>query len=332
MRHNVGSDLLTAGSIKRIVAVGEAMVELSPAGEDLYRLSFGGDTFNTIWHMSQLLGNQASTAFVTRVGSDALSNRFVAELTSDGLDAGVIGREVARHMGLYLIELTGTERSFQYWRNESAAKRLADQRDALEVSFDGADMLHVSGITLAVLSDDARENLYASIAKARDRGARVSFDPNVRPRLWSGPDEARRVVLRMLDLVDVALPSFDDEKALWGDDSPSRTLERYRASGVLEVVVKNGADPVVCGDATDEWVVSTPEVSDLRDTTGAGDAFNAGYLSARISGRSPLSAIRAGQAVSGQVLKHLGARAPKEVVRELGSRLFDHSADQMAVS
>lgn len=322
MRHSVGTAGPALGSVKRIVGVGEAMVELSPAGEGLYRLGFGGDTFNTVWHMSQLLGDGASTGFVTRVGSDALSSRFLEDLTSDGLDPVVVGRETTRHMGLYLIELTGTERSFQYWRNDSAARRLADQPEALNVSFEGADLIHVSGITLAILSEAARENLFASLSHARSRGARISFDPNVRPRLWSNLDEARGAVVRMLDLVDVALPSFDDDQALWGDDSPSRTLKRYRERGVIEVVVKNGADPVICGDTSDEWAVATPGVSGVRDTTGAGDAFNAGYLSARMSGQSLLAAVRAGQSVSGEVLKHSGAKAPKGLIRNLGFRLF----------
>ena len=315
-------EVRSSTSVKRIVGVGEAMVELSPAGEGLYRLGFAGDTFNTIWHISQLLGDKASTGFVTRVGSDVLSDRFLSELTADGLDPRLIGREATRHMGLYLIELTGTERSFQYWRNDSAAKLLAGSSEALDGSFENADLIHVSGITLAVLAEAARENLHAAISRARERGARISFDPNIRPRLWSSLDDARSAVLRMLELVDVALPSFDDEHALWGDDSPSRTLQRYRDRGVLEVVVKNGADPVVCGDRTDEWVVSTPAVSGVRDTTGAGDAFNAGYLSARMSGQAALAAVRAGQAMSGEVLKHLGARAPKDTVRTLGTRLF----------
>ena len=126
----------------------------------------------------------------------------------------------------------------------------------------------------------------------------------------------------MLEVVDIALPSFDDEKMLWGDDSATGTLRRYRDRGVPEVVVKNGADPVVFGDTTDDWAIPTPPVSGVRDTTGAGDAFNAGYLSARAVSQGLLAAVRAGQVVSAEVLKHPGARSPREIVRSLGETLF----------
>lgn len=306
----------------RVVGVGEAMVELSPAGDGLYRLGFAGDTFNTVWHMAQLLGRGASAGFVTRIGSDALSNRFLAELENGGLDTGVVGRDDAKHMGLYLIELAGTERSFQYWRNESAARSLADEPETLSAVFDGADLIHVSGITLAILTDEARSSLFDALVLARRRGATIGFDPNVRPRLWSGLDKAQSAILRMIELTDIALPSFDDEKMLWQDASPSDTLRRYRSHGVAEVVVKNGANAVTAGLGGDELIIATPAVDGVRDTTGAGDAFNAGYLSARCAGAAQADAVRAGQTVSAEVLKHPGARAPMHIAKELGERLF----------
>ena len=306
----------------RIVGIGEAMVELSPAGVGLYRLGFAGDTFNTVWHMAQLLGDRASVGFCTRIGTDALSNRFAGELAADGLDAQVVGRDEARHMGLYLIELTGTERSFQYWRGESAARTLVDQPGRIEDSLAGADLIHVSGITLAILAPPARERLLQSLVSARIAGARVSFDPNVRPRLWASFDAARTAILGMVGIADIVLPSFDDEHLLWGDASPADTVRRYRDHGVAETVVKNGSGPVVCAMPGEQYWLPTPPVSGIVDTTGAGDAFNAGYLAARCHGRGQSEAVAAGQAVSAEVLKSAGARASRNTIRALGSRLF----------
>ena len=95
-----------------MVAVGEAMVELAPVGEGNYRRGFAGDTFNTAWHMAQVLQWRARVGFATRVGSDPVSDVFVAELTADGLDVSAIGRDPVHAMGLYMIELNGVERSF----------------------------------------------------------------------------------------------------------------------------------------------------------------------------------------------------------------------------
>jgi 2-dehydro-3-deoxygluconokinase len=299
------------------VAVGEAMVELAPVDEGQYRRGFAGDTFNTAWHMAQALQGRARVGFVTRVGQDRISDAFVAELAADGLDVSVIGRDPGRTMGLYLIELNGVERSFHYWRDSSAARGLAIDRNALARSFAGAGLIHLSGITLAILPAADRENLFAALAEARTDGARESFDPNIRPRLWSSMDEVRQVIPLVLALTDIALPSFDDEVAVWGDATPEATIARFEAAGVAEVAVKDGAGPVAVYSDGAIKMLATPPAEGIRDTTGAGDGFNAGYLSARLLGQAPEMAVAAGQAFSAEVIQHFGARVPKGSVPSL---------------
>jgi 2-dehydro-3-deoxygluconokinase len=296
------------------VAVGEAMVELAPIGEGQYRRGFAGDTFNTAWHMAQALQGRARVGFATRVGQDRISDAFVTELAADGLDVSVIGRDPVRIMGLYLIELTGVERSFHYWRDTSAARGLASDPGMLAQAFAGAGLIHLSGITLAILPPAHRETLFAELARARSEGTRVSFDPNIRPRLWSSMDEVRQTLPQVLALTDIALPSFDDEAAVWGDATPEATIARLASVGVGEIAVKDGAGPVSVLSDGKIRTVPTPEVHGIRDTTGAGDGFNAGYLSARLLGQTPEMAVSAGQRFSGEVIRHFGARLPKALV------------------
>lgn len=299
------------------VAVGEAMVELAPVGDGLYRRGFAGDTFNTAWHMAQALQQRARVGFVSRVGTDRISDAFLSELVADGLDVSAIGRDARHGMGLYLIELNGVERSFHYWRDSSAARGLASDAAALTQAFAGAGLIHLSGITLAILSGADRERLFAALAQARTNGARVSFDPNIRPRLWASMDEVRQTIPKILALTDIALPSFDDETAVWGDASPMATVARLAKAGVAEVAVKDGAGPVLF--LSDGAVKSrqTGAVQDIRDTTGAGDGFNAGYLAARLMVQTPEQAVAAGQRFAAEVIRHPGARLPKTAVPPL---------------
>ncbi len=305
----------------KVVAIGEAMLELAPVGDGLYARSYAGDTFNTVWHMAQLLGDRAQVGYVTRIGQDKLSDAFVAETADDGLDASGISRDPDRTMGLYLITLDGVERSFHYWRSVSAARALANDRATLAKAVHDAGLIHLSGITLAILAPEAREVLLQVLTDARAAGAVISFDPNIRPRLWPSPDDARAAVKAMLALTDIALPSFDDEATLWGDATPDATAARYLAHGVTEVIVKNGPGAVIYQAGEKGGTVATPPVADIRDTTGAGDAFNAGYLSARLVGQTPARSILAGQILSAEVLRHAGARAPKVLVRGMASIL-----------
>lgn len=293
------------------------MIEMAVIGDDTYRRSFAGDTFNTVWHMSQLAKENGTVGFVTKVGQDSASNDFVSQLEGDGLDTSCIGYVPDRTMGLYVIELQNTERRFHYWRSHSAAKCLVDDPDWLIRAIGDAGLIHLSGITLAILSEKARGLLWDALAIARGNGARVSFDPNVRPKLWASPQETKSTLSRFFEITDIVLPSLDDETALWGDGAPQTTIERFNRAGVSEIVVKNGAGSVLASSGDDVVLIETASVSGIRDTSGAGDAFNAGYLAARLAGTDQAAAIGAAQRMSSEVIQHFGARIPKTHMPQL---------------
>ena len=301
----------------RIVAIGEVMVELAPVQSDVYQRGFAGDTFNTAWHIRQLLAEKAQVGYVTHLGQDALSDQLIAEMRADGLDTSGVKRDADRTMGLYVIALQNAERSFHYWRGQAAARRLADDPMWLAKSLKDASLVHLSGITVAILDAAGRDRLLAALVQARRDGAKVSFDPNIRPGLWTSSDEIRQTIPRFLDVTDIALPSFDDEAAHFGDATPAATIMRLATSGIREIVVKNGAGAVTARINAQELEVKTPSVTSVIDTSGAGDAFNAGYLAARLLGRDPEVSIAEGQAIAGQVIGCRGARIPKRQMAAL---------------
>ncbi|MBN2760081.1 MAG: sugar kinase, partial [Rhodobacteraceae bacterium] len=260
---------------------------------------------------------RAEVGFVTRVGQDSLSDAFVAEMAADGVSVQAVSRAPDRNMGLYLIALDGVERSFHYWRSQSAARMLADDPARLARDLAHADLIHLSGITVAILSPSARATMLAALSTARAQGARLSFDPNVRPALWRDMDEVRDALPAFFALADILLPSFDDETTVWGDATPNATLERLAAFGASEVVVKDGAGPVWFWHNSAPHRAETPAAPGIRDTTGAGDAFNAGYLLARALGHPPAMAVGYGQSLAALVLQFSGARATKSSIAAL---------------
>lgn len=306
----------------KVIAIGEAMVEMAPVGPGLYHRAFAGDSFNTIWHMAQLLRHKSVMAgLVTRLGQDRLSRDFLDEMQADGLDISGISIDPVRNIGLYLIELQGVERHFHYWRSASAARALADDPAILAKAVSGAALIHLSGITLAILTPTARQTLLRVLQVARTQGARIAFDPNIRPALWPSPDETRAAMQEMMAITDIALPSFDDESRLWGDTTPGTTIDRFQANGVREVVVKDGPHPVHAMADSAMLVQQTPKVENLLDTSGAGDAFNAGYLSARLMRYDAASAISVGQTLAAEVIKIMGARASKDQILQLAAKI-----------
>ncbi|MGY6632526.1 MAG: sugar kinase [Alkalilacustris sp.] len=295
-----------------ILSIGEAMVEVSPAeAPELWRLGIAGDTLNTAWYLRGLLGPDWRVGYLSRVGTGPFSQRMVDFLTASGIETAYVGRDAAREIGLYAIELKDGERSFSYWRDASAARGLAADAGALAAALAGARLAYLSGITLAILPAGDRARLLDALRAARARGVRVVFDPNLRPRLWETPAALRAAVEAAAAAADLVLPSFDDEAAQFGDADPAATVARYLGLGAAEVVVKNAGGPVHFGAATGTVgaVRGLPRTAPV-DSTAAGDSFNAGYLAARLEGAGQAAAIRAGHALGLAVIGHRGALVP----------------------
>lgn len=299
---------VTRPQAQRIICVGEAMVEMAPsAAAGDYRMGFAGDTLNTAWYVRRALAGDWAVEYLTAVGQDAVSDRLVGFIADAGVGTGHIARIAGRTVGLYLIELKDGERSFAYWRGQSAARLLAQDTGHLADAFDGAGIVYLSGITLAVLEGSGRANLYAALAEARAAGARVVFDPNLRPRLWADDATMCRVVMEAAALSDVVLPSHEDEATFFGDADVRATADRYADAGAGLVVVKNGGGEMLTRDGAD-YATHAPEVvARVVDTTAAGDSFNAGFLAAWVAGGDVAAAVRAGARLAAQVIGQRGA-------------------------
>ena len=310
---------------RTVIGIGEAMVEFAPIGDDVYRRGFAGDTLNTCWHIAKLLQDSGRVGYLTRVGDDAFSSQFLDFLARSGIAANAISRDSARSIGLYVISLAGAERSFSYWRDSSAARRLADDLEELLAAVSNAGLIHISGITLAIIGDAGRRKLLTALDSARSAGSIVSYDPNVRPRLWQSSIEMQRALRDALDVTDIALPSFDDEAKLWGDVDPIETVKRISTLGVREIAVKNGAEEIAL--FSDGVLTQVPpiKVVDIRDTTGAGDSFNSGYLAGRLVGMAQLDACKLGQGVAAEVIRHFGALAPEPSLNKFRLTVREHA-------
>ncbi|MFC0339359.1 sugar kinase [Paracoccus niistensis] len=301
---------------KLILSIGEAMVELSEAGQsDLWRLGIAGDTLNTAWYLRRLLPADWRVTYCSRVGHSEFSGKMLDFLDAEGIETTHVTRDPKREIGLYAISLKNGERSFSYWRETSAAKGLADDPQALAAALDGVRIAYVSGITLAILPDPGRARLLDALKAARAAGTQVVFDPNLRPRLWSDGATMRDRIEAAAGIADLVLPSFDDERDHFGDADPQATVARYLARGAGQVVVKAGGDPVHYGGSEGEGLIDGLEREQPVDTTAAGDSFNAGYLAARLQGAGIPAAIRAAHDLSRRVIRHRGALVREAVTR-----------------
>jgi 2-dehydro-3-deoxygluconokinase len=291
----------------RFLSIGECMVELSQAGGGLLRKGFAGDTFNTAWYARACLNPDWTVDYFTTLGDDPMSADMLDMMTEAGIGTGFIRRIPGKTPGLYLITLKDGERTFSYWRDSAAARKLADDADHLRQAIEQADLVYVSGITLGILSPEAVDTLLAEMRRAKAAGKTVAFDPNLRPRLWANKQVMLKTIEDGARAASLVLPSFDDEAAHFGDGNVTDTIARYRSLGVPDVVVKNGADGAYLSFGEVEVHVPAVRTDAIVDTTSAGDSFNGAFLSRLLAGQSPGEAAAFGASVASVVIGHHGA-------------------------
>ena len=291
---------------KRFLSVGECMVEMAPAAEPgRFHMSFAGDTFNTAWYLHRQKP-QWAVDYLTAIGTDNASENMAAFLKAEGLGTDSLIHVPERTVGLYMIELAEGERSFSYWRSQSAARLLAADKSMLEARFKDRDMIYFSGITLAILEGEGRKNLLSSLEAARANGAQIIFDPNLRPKLWSDLGTMCETVMAAAQISGIVLPSHDDEVTFFGDLNPQATVERYLDAGVSTVIGKNGGGEILYSHEGQSGVVYPDRVTEIVDSTAAGDSFNAGFLAGLEDGNID-DAIKAGCELAGKVICGRGA-------------------------
>ena len=291
-----------------IMCIGECMVEMAPREDGAYMRGFAGDTFNSAWYLAKLLPKSFTVDYFTGAGTDAVSDEMLAFMENAGVGTSAIRRISDRTVGLYMIALKNGERSFSYWRGQSAAKLLAADRAALSEAVKDKGLILFSGITMAVVNAEDRNTLFEVLAEARAAGTTIAFDPNMRLRLWPSREVMAETIMQAAEVSDIVLPSFDEDGTVFGDENPKATIARYRAKGVSTVIVKNGVDTIYAEDESAGALTFKPTPAEnVVDTTAAGDSFNAGLIAALATGASLAEALERASALSARVICARGA-------------------------
>ncbi|GFE87734.1 sugar kinase [Steroidobacter agaridevorans] len=292
-----------------IFVFGEAMLEYHSRGASA-GLRYGGDTLNTAIHLARM---GCRVAYVTAVGTDPISDALVAGWASEGIDTSFVLRHPMRSPGIYAIHLDQNgERSFLTWRDQSAAREMF-ALPAMQAALDearNAELLYFSLISLAILPQEGRERLLELAAGVRAQGDQVAYDSNFRRNLWPDLEQARAVSESAMGTATIGLPTDVDERQLYVSALTEREIaSRWIALGCQEVVVKVGERGCLLVDAHSGGEVMPPSsVVQVVDTSGAGDAFNAGYLGARLRlAQGKAAAVERGQQLARWVIARMGA-------------------------
>jgi len=289
-----------------IVALGEPLIEFNQARADdpsAYLQGFGGDTSNMAIAAARL---GARVAYETRLGGDAFGRMFIDLWKREGMDTSGVAFDPEAPTGVYFVTHGPQGHEFSYLRAGSAASRMRPDQlpEALLAS---ARLVHASGISQAI-SATACDSVFAAFEIARASGAVVTYDPNVRRKLWP-LTRAKAIVMATVAMCTWCLPSEDDAVILFGDASPDAVIDALHRAGARGVVLKRGAKGCIVSDGSRREPIGARRVASV-DATGAGDCFDGAFAARLMAGDDPFAAARYANVAAALATTGYGAVAP----------------------
>jgi len=289
-----------------ILALGEAMIEFNQTGAEdgrVYLQGYGGDSSNFAISAAR---QGARVGYLSAVGDDAYGALLRELWRNEGVDASGVRIDADAFTAIYVVTHDAAGHHFSFFRRGSAASRMTPAQLS-RAQIEAARVLHLSGISLA-LSEVALDTCFAAIAIARSAGVRVSFDTNLRLKLWP-LGRARPAIENAIACADICLPSHDDLAALLGLSQPEAMLDHCLALGAKVVALKCGAQGAWVADAG-RRIRIPPHPCHAVDATGAGDAFGGAFVARLVAGDDLELAGRYAAATAALSTEGYGAVAP----------------------
>lgn len=297
---------MTVATQVDIVSLGEAMVEFNQTGEGagrLYLQGFGGDTSNFAIAAAR---QGARVAYLSALGDDPYGRLLRRLWDEEGVDHTDVATNADAFTAIYFVTHGEAGHQFSFFRSGSAASRMNPAQLPRE-RIASARVLHLSGISLAI-SPAACDTAYAAIDTARQAGVKVSFDTNLRLKLWS-IDRARAVMSDVIARSDLCLPSYDDVVAITGLTDPDALVDHCLRLGAKVVALKLGDQGALIADAAQRHRIA-PHPCQPVDATGAGDTFGGAFVHRWLQGDELAKAGRYAAAAAALSTQGYGAVAP----------------------
>ena len=292
-----------------LIALGEPMMEFNQTrpGSPTYLQGFGGDTSNAAIAAARA---GARVAYLTRLGQDHFGDALMALWARESVECQAVERDPDAATGIYFVHHSDAGHGFSYMRAGSAATRMTP--DCLNglgwgQAIGRSRILHLSGISMAISRSACATSLQA-MREARASQTMVSFDSNLRLKLWS-LKEARAGITQAVALCDLFLPSLEDMEALTGLTDPDAIVDWSHAHGARQVVLKMGERGALLSDGHQRQVVEGRPVQ-LVDATGAGDCFCGNLLARLALGDELLAATQYANQAAALSVRGFGAVAP----------------------
>ena len=286
-----------------VLCLGEPLLEFNQIKEGnkkTYSSGYGGDTSNTAISIAR---QGMSVGFISKVGKDQFGWELLELWKREKVDYSHVSIHPEAPTGIYIVTHDADGHHFTYYRSGSAACQMTPL-DLPKDDLSQTRILHLSAITQAI-SVSSCETAFAAIFQARKNGVKVSYDTNLRLKLWS-LDRARDVINRTVPMCDVIMPSLEEATSLTGLVDPEEITDYFFELGAKLVVLKQGSHGARVSDGKENLNIPGHKVKAI-DATGAGDTFDGAFLSEWIRKDDPFSAAEYANAAAALSTTNYGA-------------------------
>ena len=289
-----------------VCSIGEAMIEISNIKNSLYNQSFAGDTLNFCNYLDK---KKLNAFFLSAIGKSEINQSLLDFIKSKNISTKYIKQINQFEIGLYLIKNKDNgEKQFFYWRDESAAKQYFNNIDFLNLykELKNFDYIYFSGITLSIIHISKLNNFIKLLKLLKSKKIKIVFDFNIRPSRWNKKN-LNIFLDSVLKFVDICFLSGEDMN-YWKNKNDIKSYEQIVRKYKLKhsIFRKNAKFTYVFLNKT-RYVFKNKLLKTVVDTSGAGDGFNAAYLSNFIVNNDPVLALKAGSSLGSKIVMKKGA-------------------------
>ena len=289
-----------------VCSIGEAMIEISNIKNSLYNQSFAGDTLNFCNYLDK---KKLNAFFLSAIGKSEINQSLLNFVKSKKISTKYIKQINQFELGLYLIKNKDNgEKQFFYWRDESAAKQYFNNIDFLNLykELKNFDYIYFSGITLSIIHISKLNNFIKLLKLLKSKKIKIVFDFNIRPSRWNKKN-LNIFLDSVLKFVDICFLSGEDMN-YWKNKNNIKSYEQIVRKYKLKhsIFRKNAKFTYVFLNKT-RYVFRNKLLKKVVDTSGAGDGFNAAYLSNFIVNNDPVLALKAGSSLGSKIVMKKGA-------------------------
>lgn len=288
-----------------ICSIGECMIEMTNVEKELYNYSVAGDTLNFTSYLDQSIFNKF---YLTAIGTSDINKGVISFFKKKKINTDLVKKISSKEIGLYLIKNTKRgEKKFYYWRDDSAANFFFNHiNKSLLIKKYTFDYIYLTGITLSILDFKNIDKFIKNLSVLRKKNSKIIFDFNIRIKRWSKKN-LNLYLNKILPNIDILFCSGED-LVCWKKNNNIKTFQYIlKKFNIYHAIYRKNEEYNYSFYKNKKYMIKNKPIKKVVDTSGAGDGYNAAYLSSFIISNNPQIALNEASKIGAKIVMKKGA-------------------------